>query len=63
MNVLSKTKLDTVHSEYGEIVNVSGISNSIAKIYDVWNESDIEQFLIKDAVNVTSVCSLMTIEI
>ena len=42
INVFSKKGLDTVRSEYGEIVNASEISIRIDKTYDVWNESDIE---------------------
>ena len=37
-----KKKLDNFRSEYGEIVNFSEISIRIDKIYDVWNEYDIE---------------------
>ena len=42
ITVPSKRELDTIWSEYGEIVNASEISIGIDKIYDVWNESDIE---------------------
>ena len=38
-----KTKLDNAWSEYGEIVNVSEISNGIYEIDDVWTESDNEK--------------------
>ena len=35
-----KKKIDTVRSEYGEIINASEVSNVIYEIYDVWNKSD-----------------------
>ena len=34
--------MNTVWSEYGEIVNASKTSIIIYEIYDVWNESEIE---------------------
>ena len=39
IEVLSKTKLDNVRLEYGEIVNSSEISNRY-EIDNVWNQSD-----------------------
>ena len=39
---LSKTELDVVQLEYGEIVNSSDISNGIDEIDDVLNQSDNE---------------------
>ena len=47
INVFSKKGLDTVRSEYGEIVNASEISIRIDKTYDVWNESGIETVPVK----------------
>ena len=38
----SKTELDNVPFEYGEIINSSEISNGIYDIDDVWNQSDDE---------------------
>ena len=38
--VLSKTGLDVVWFEYGEIVNYSEISNGIDEMDDVWNQSN-----------------------
>ena len=35
-------KIDNVCSKYVGIINASEISIDIDKIYDVWNESDIE---------------------
>ena len=43
ITVLSKTYLDVVWFEYGEIVNSYEISNGIDEIYDVWNQSDNEK--------------------
>ena len=42
ITVLSKTELDVIRFEYGEIVNSSEISNGIYEIDDVWNQSDNE---------------------
>ena len=39
----SKKELDNVQSEYGDILNVSEISNGIDEIYDVWDEYDYEK--------------------
>ena len=63
ITVPSKRELDTIWSEYGEIVNASEISIGIDKIYDVWNESDIETVPEINAVNITSVCLMMMIEV
>ena len=54
--------LDSVRSDYGEIINASEISISIDKIYDVWNESDIETATEKHAVDISAVCLLIMIE-
>ena len=44
---LSKTELDVVQFEYGEIVNSSEISNGIDEIDGLWNQSVMKQFQIK----------------
>ena len=62
ITVPSKRELDTIWSEYGEIVNASEISIGIDKIYDVWNESDIETATEKHAVDISAVCLLIMIE-
>ena len=58
-----KTVLCTVWSEYGEIVNFSEISIGIYKIYDVWNEYEIETVPEKNVVNISAVCLLMMIKV
>ena len=58
-----KNKLDHVQTEYGEIVNASEISNGKDEIDDVWNEYIREKVPDKNAVNITTVCLLMMIEI
>ena len=49
--LLFQKKIDTVRSEYGEIVNDSEISNGIDEIYYVWNESGNETVPDKKCVN------------
>ena len=56
-----KKTLYTVQSEYGEIVNTFEISISIDKIYDDWNEYDIETVSEENTLNISAVCLLMMI--
>ena len=42
ITVIYIKKLDTDHSEYGDIINSSTISISLDEMYGVWNESYIE---------------------
>ena len=58
IKVLSKTELDHVLLEYGEILNYSGISTG-DEIYYVWNQSDVGIGLKKNAENPTKLRSLM----
>ena len=55
--VLSKTNLDTVRLEYGEIVNSYEISNH-DEIDDVWDQSDDGIGPKKNSENLTKLCSL-----
>ena len=58
---LKKKELDTVRSEYVEIVNASEISIVIDEIYYVWNKSDIETVPKKNTVNISAVYLLTMI--
>ena len=60
INFLSR-KLDHIRTEYGEIINASEISISIDKIYDDWNEYDIETVSEENKLNISAVCLLMMI--